>query len=129
MVDLGTLWNRREPPGQEKFHQGGFQQFQYSVLGNFRHVGARFGHFQPNHTQPEYKRKSTNGQQTGLTTKKLNRCTNDKFCLMTALPIGRQRVEENRIKVHACIKHSMLMFTSIWLNKKIYFMGWIELWN
>ena len=47
--DSCTIWNSIQLPGQRKFHQGGRQQFQHSVLGNSQHVGARFGHFQPHH--------------------------------------------------------------------------------
>ena len=36
---------------------------------------------------------------------------------MTAPPIGLNWVERNRTKVHACIKHSMHMFTSISVMK------------
>ena len=40
---------------------------------------------------------------------------------MTAPPIGRQRVERNRIKLYARIKHSTLILTSISVNKNIFF--------
>ena len=36
---------------------------------------------------------------------------------MTALPIGRQRTERNKTKLYARTKHSMLIFTSISVNK------------
>ena len=58
-----------------------------------------------------------NGAANLPQTKKLNKCSIDKLCLMTASPIGRQRAERNRTKLYARIKHSMLIFTSISVNK------------
>ena len=55
----------------------------------FSHVAVRFGHFQNHHIQVWSKRKPTMGPQTCLTTKNLNKCSNDKLCLMTAPPISR----------------------------------------
>ena len=86
-------------------------------FGNSQLVGTRFGHSKPNHTQVEYMQKPSKGSQTWLTTKNLNKCSNDKLCFITAPPIGRQRAERNRTKVYAWIKHSMLMFKSIIVNK------------
>ena len=102
--------------GQGKSHQKDRQQFQHSALGNSQQVRARFGHFQPNHTQVHYKLKPTMRPQT-CQTKKINKCSNDKLCLMTTPLFDRQRAEINRRKVHACMKHPMLIFTSITVNK------------
>ena len=105
-------------PDRENHIRKGRQQFQLSVLGNFQHVGTHFGYFQPHCTQVENKRELTTGPQTYLTTKNLDECTIDKLCLMTVPPKGRHRAERNRTKLYARIKHSMLVFTSISVNKK-----------
>ena len=57
------------------------------------------------------------GLQTCPAAKKLNKCSIDKLCLMIAAPIGRQRAERKRTKLYARIKHLMLIFTSISVNK------------
>ena len=90
---------------------------QSSEIPNMRNEGARFGYFQPHHTQEHYKRKPTTEPQTCLTAKNLNKCNIDNLCLMTAPPIGRQRAKRNRTKLYARIKHSMLTFTSTSVNK------------
>ena len=116
-VDSCIIWNCRQLPGQRKSHQGGRQQFQHSVFGNSQHLGARFGHIQPHHTQAQHKWEPTTVPKTCLATKNLNKCSIDKFCLMTGPPVGQQRVERNRTKLYARIKYSMLIFISISFNK------------
>ena len=66
-VDSCTLWNCSQLPGQRKSNQGGRQQFQHSVLGNYQYVRGRFGLFEPQHTQVHCKREPTMGPQTCLT--------------------------------------------------------------
>ena len=116
-VDSCTLWSHRQLPQTGKSHQRGRQQFQHSVHRYSQHIGAPFGHFQPHHTKVEYKRKRTMGPQTCLTIKHLSKFSNSKLCLMPAEQIGRQRERRNRTKVYVRIKHSMLMLTSIPVNK------------
>ena len=59
----------------------------------------------------------TTEPQACLTTKNKTKTVKDKLYLMIAPPISRQRVERNRTKLQARIKHSMLIFTSISVNK------------
>ena len=62
--------------------------------------------------------KGTHNGATNLPEKKiLNRCIIVKFCLTTAPSIGLKKTERNRTNLHARIKYSMLMFTSISDNK------------
>ena len=112
-VNSFTYWNCRLPPVEEKFHQGDVSSSSTQPSKIF----IIFAHFQLHHTQVEYKRKTTVRPKTCLARTDLNRCRNDKLCLMTALPIGRQRAGRNRTKFYACIKHLMLIFTSITVNK------------
>ena len=94
-VPFGTADN---PPDKENHIKGAISKFQDSVLGNFQHVGALFGHFQPNHTQVENERKPITGPKTCLSAKNLNKYSNDKLCFLTAPPKKQRKDEEKQNK-------------------------------
>ena len=71
---------------------------------------------------PPHKSKLQLGSHNGAANlpdnkKKSNKCSIDKLCLTTTPPLVRQRAQRNRTKLYARIKHSMLIFTSISVNK------------
>ena len=86
-----TLWNCRQLLAKGKSHKRNRKQFKNLVLGNFQRIGAHFGHFQPHFSQVKYKWEPATGPQSCPKTnkKKLDKCSNDKLCVMTAPSIAR----------------------------------------
>ena len=112
-VDSCIIWNCRQLPWQRKITSRKPSEVPALSPRKFQSVRALFGHYQICQTQVEYKREHTNLPDN----KKLKQMQYWQILFNVSSVNKPTEGERNRTKLNARIKHSMLMFTRISVNK------------